>query len=442
MEHQRIRAAIRSELWAITPEALQQIDAIAHGFGDPEAVAAKLGKPLANSRNVTVRDGVAIVPFIGPVFRYANLFSEISGATSIQTLATDFQTAVDDPNVKAIILEIDSPGGQVSGVSEFAAQVRAANAIKPVVSYVSNTSASAAYWVASAASEIVASDTARLGSIGAVMQLDGDEEDGSFKFISSQSPLKQVDPATDAGKAEYQKTVDALAEVFINSVADYRGVDPANVLTQFGQGGMMIASEAIAAGMADRLGSLETLIAQLSGGKPLSNPKRGNNTMSITRDVLAADHPDLLAAIIAEGHAAGLAEGKSLGAEAERVRIQGIEFLAMPGHDALVASLKFDGKTTAEQAALQILAAEKATRESMAGRIASDTPKPVKHSAPAFNDGDEDEDGDGEELTGAAKWEHEWKHSAALQAEFRSVDSYVAYQNASAKGLVKRVGAK
>jgi len=432
-----ILAAIQSELWAITPNALQQVVSIAQGFGDPEAVAAKIGKPLTNTRTVTMRDGVAIIPVIGPIMRYANVFSEISGATSIQLLATELQTAVDDPSVKSIILEIDSPGGQVAGVSDFAAQIRAAD--KPIHAYISNTGASAAYWIASAADSIIASDTAQVGSIGVVMQVSMEEEDGSIKFISSQSPLKHVNPGSDQGRMQYQKSVDALAEVFINAVAGYRGTTREQVIANFGNGGVFIAADAKAAGMVDSIGSLEPLIAQLSSGKNQFKTKTGQLTMNdMTRETIASDYPDIAKAFTDDGYAAGLAAGKAQGAEAERNRIQGIEALAMPGHDALIAQLKFDGVTTAAEAALQIIAAEKQTRTAMAAKIVADTPPPVPHATPAFADGGDD---DNVHLTGSAKWEHEWDSSAALQAEFKTRGAYVAYQSASEKGLVRKMGA-
>lgn len=434
-----ILAAIQTELWAITPDALQQVVAIAQGFGDPEAVSAKIGKPLTNTRTVTIRDGVAVVPVIGPIMRYANVFSEISGATSIQMLATDLQTAVDDAAVKAIILEIDSPGGQVSGVSELAAQIRAANQQKPVVAYISNTGASAAYWIASAAGSIVASDTAQIGSIGVVMQASLKEEAGTIKFISSQSPLKHINPGSNLGKNQYQKAVDSIAEVFIGAVAGYRGTSRETVIANFGNGGMFIAADAIAAGMADQLGSMESVIAQLASGKNQIKSKTGKTTMNdITRDTIASDYPDIAKAFTDDGYAAGLIAGRAQGAEAERSRIQGIEALAMPGHDALIAQLKFDGVTTAAEAALQIIAAEKQTRTAMAAKIVADTPPPVPHATPAFADGGDD---DNVHLTGPAKWEHEWDSSAALQAEFKTRGAYVAYQAAFEKGLVRKMGA-
>lgn len=467
-KYQHILKAIQSELWAITPDALNQIIAIAQGFGDPEALSAKLGKPLANTQTVIIRDDVAIVPVIGPIFRYANLFTEISGASSVQNLAVDLQTALDDQSIRGIVLEIDSPGGQVAGISEFAAQIRAGNILKPIVAYISDTGASAAYWLASAAGEIVAADTARIGSIGVVMQAMSGDEEGTIKFISSQSPLKQADPKTDVGKLQYQKTVDALAEVFIGAVAEYRNTTREAVIANFGYGGMVIATEAIAAGMADRLGSLESLILRLSSTSltasrsgqvhQLSNPGRSlsgvegrslltssrqgnlamNQPLPLTREIIAADHPDLYKAITEEAYAAGLNAGIAQGSEAERSRIQGIEALATLGHDKLIAEFKYDGKTTAEQAALKILTAEKDTRASMATKLAAETPQPVPLAPAAFNDGK----GEEEKLIGQEKWEYEWKHSAELQAEFISMGAYVAYQKASEQGLIKHLGAK
>jgi len=441
--HSHVLKALQSSLWAITPEALNQVIAIAQGFGDPEAVATRLGKPLANTHSSSLRDGVALVPVIGPIFRYADLFTQISGATSIQTLATDLQTAVDDPAVKAIILEIDSPGGQVAGVSEFAAQVRAATAIKPVTAYISDIGASAAYWIASAAGEIVVSNTARVGSIGVVMQASINDDENTIKFISSQSPLKHADPASDIGKAQNQKTVDNLAEVFITAVMDYRATTREAVIANFGLGGMHIAGDAIAVVMADRLGSLEALITQLSGIPSFLNPSRQgkpamNQPQTLTKESLFAEQPDFAKTLTDEYYQAGLSVGIAQGAENERARIQGIEALATLGHDALIAQFKFDGKTTAAEAALKILGAEKTAREAMSAKLSDDTPKPVPHAAPAFNDDNADKT---TQLTGKDLWEHQYKTDATLKAEFPTMTSYVAYQTAVEKGLVKRLGA-
>ena len=83
--------------WAILPESLETILSIAGRYNDdPEAVAAKIGRPLNNTRTVSMRGDTAVIPVHGPIFRYANLFTEISGATSIEVMATDLQKAMDE----------------------------------------------------------------------------------------------------------------------------------------------------------------------------------------------------------------------------------------------------------------------------------------------------------------------------------------------------------
>ena len=112
----RVLAAIAADIWAILPESLEQIFEIASRLGDPEALAVKAGQRLESSPRVEVRDGVAILPVRGPIVRYADMFSAVSGATALSTLARDFQAALVDPAVSAIVLEMDSPGGQATGI--------------------------------------------------------------------------------------------------------------------------------------------------------------------------------------------------------------------------------------------------------------------------------------------------------------------------------------
>lgn len=264
---------VAAQPWAIQPDMLETIAAIARRENEsPEAVAAKLGRPLQNTRTVAVRDGVAVVPITGPIMRYANLFTEISGATSLEILARDFNAAINDSTIKAIVLEIDSPGGQAAGISEFAQMVRAAN--KPVVAYVGDIAASAAYWIASAADEIVVSKTGMVGSIGAVVAIDTRRTPGVLEIVSNQSPRKRVDIATDEGRAQIQARIDALAQVFIDDVANYRGISAKDVMSNFGQGDTRMGAEAVALGMADRLSTLEDVIGQLANSKQTSNEEK------------------------------------------------------------------------------------------------------------------------------------------------------------------------
>jgi capsid assembly protease len=383
--HQRILAAIQSELWAITPEALQQVIAVAQGLNDaPEAVAAKLGRPLDNTRTVTRRGDVAVVPVTGPIFRYANLFTQISGATSIQQLGTDFAAAVADPTIRGIVLEIDSPGGQVAGVSEFAQMVRAATEQKPVVAYVSHLGASAGYWIPAAAASIVVADTAILGSIGVVMRAQLGKNANDIEIVSSQSPDKRVDPATEHGLAKIQALVDAQAQVFIDAVAEYRGMSIEQVTAT--QGGLLVGAAAVTSGLADRVGSLEGVIAELNR-KPNTNrgfsmPSSADTNPAITRELIAADYPAIANAFRDEG----FAEGQKVGAEQERDRIQSVEAQCLPGHEGLIGRLKFDGKTTGPEAAVQVLAAESEKLAAMSKQLKAEAPTAQPHAeAPMGN---------------------------------------------------------
>ena len=442
-EATRVLDAICTQQWAITEQWLATIIDIAdRKQSDMQAVLTARGEQLVNTEGVTMRDGVAVLPVRGPIFRYANMFTQISGATSIDALATDFGQAVANPAVKAIVLEIDSPGGMVAGVSEFAAQIRDATKIKPVVAYVSDTGASAAYWIASAASELVIRDTAGVGSIGTVMQTMRGGNDGSVKFVSSQSPYKQARPDSEAGQRLYQAHVDALAQVFVDSVAAYRGVTSEKVLSDFGQGAMLIGAAAVTAGMADRLGSLESIIAGLAG----DNRKRAF-AMNITRELIAAEHPAIADAFRAEGaagvvltvdsikasHPAVIAAILAEGATTERNRIKAVQDQTLPGYEKQIGAMMFDGATTGEQAAVAVLKLERDARGNQAAAIVADggqlavVPAAPAPAAPAALDS----------LPLDERSKAEWDSSASIRSQFASLKIYQAYQRAVADGQVK-----
>jgi ClpP class serine protease len=256
--------------WAIRPDVLEQILAIAAREHEvtPEALEAYRAESVARADTLEQRGSVAILTATGPLFRRANLFTEFSGATSYDILRRDLQVALDNRDVRSILLNIDSPGGAVNGCGELAKAIYAAE--KPVVAYVGGTGASAAYWLASAARQVVVDDSAELGSIGVLLGItDTREQDRArgvrdIEFVSSQSPMKNPDPDLPEGAASYQKRADDLAAVFIAAVAKHRGMMPAEVTAEFGQGGVFVGADAVAAGMADSVGTFEDTLARLS----------------------------------------------------------------------------------------------------------------------------------------------------------------------------------
>lgn len=262
---------VASRIWAIDPSWLKLILSIADRKDESQirAVLSKSGRPLDFTKTAIIRDQTAVIPIFGPIFPRASFFYDISGATSVEVIAKDFISAIENPSVGSILFNIDSPGGEVTGISELSNMIFEARDKKPITAYVMGFGASAAYFIASAAEEVVLDATAEVGSIGVVAVYEDDkgkkEKQGirDIEFVSSQSPNKRPNLDTEGGRAQIQARIDRIADVFIESVARNRIVSRETVLKDFGQGGLFVGKDAVSAGLADRLGSLEGVLADL-----------------------------------------------------------------------------------------------------------------------------------------------------------------------------------
>lgn len=265
---------ITNEPWATTSDTLENIINIAQRQNaNPATIAAQLGRKLQNTYAVSIRNNVAIIPIRGPLFRYANIFTAISGATSYELLARDFNSALIDESVKAILFDIDSPGGEVNGCSELADMIYNARGKKPIIAYASGNCCSGAYWIAAACDEIVVTDTAVVGSIGVVAVYEREDDKNKIEIVSSQSPLKRINPDTPEGQSKLQARLDTLAEVFINKIATYRDTSTETVIKDFGQGDVFVGKKAIWQGLANRQSSFERILTDL-------NKERENENMN------------------------------------------------------------------------------------------------------------------------------------------------------------------
>lgn len=263
---------LNKTIWAITPEMMGTMADIARESRKTcDAIAREMGKDMKDANAASIRDGVAVIKVSGPLFRYANLMTRICGATSYELLAQDFNKAVQNPNIKGILLDIDSPGGEVNGCSELSDMIYQARGTKPIIAYASGACCSGAYWIASACDKILAADTAILGSIGVVSIFEKDDEDKTIEIVSSQSPNKRPDINTEEGKAKIQAQVDELAEVFIAKVARNRGITAVDVVKEFGAGDVSVGQYAVRNGLADGLSSFEDIISSLNQEKTIMN---------------------------------------------------------------------------------------------------------------------------------------------------------------------------
>lgn len=352
-----------SQPWLMLPAALDNLLAISDRLGDPMALEAKRAERLDNTRRVTMRNGVAVVPVVGPIFRYANLFTEISGATSTQVLATDIQQALDDPKVKAIVLNIDSPGGVASGINELAELIYAGRDRKRIVSYIGGTGASAGYWIASAASEIVIDEASLAGSIGVVVEavVEGENATGRkrYQIVSRNAPNKRPDLATEEGRAKIGETIDALGEVFVGKVARNLGVAAEKVPEMGDHGGLRVGADAVKHGLAHRVGSLEALITELAKPAITTNPRIHTMTTVTTtaelRTALAAG-TDPATIEIAQASQPDLGAIRTEAATVERERIKGINALASKGFEQEIEAA-IDNGSSVEATALVLFKA-------------------------------------------------------------------------------------
>lgn len=273
MLYERLIAAAVASPWAIDPIKLAVISSFlsrkARGEQIPE-YEIEAAKQKARKAGPTPPGGVGLVPIYGTITQRADLFTEWSGGTSTDAVGQRIDELSADPNVRAIVLDVDSPGGSVYGVAELADKIRAVAKDKKVIGVANSEAASAAYWLLSQASEVVVTPNGQVGSIGVyVMHVDQSEAlralGQEVTFVSagerkvagnSYGPLDQI------GREELQKSVDDYYAKFTASVAKGRGRMQSTVQGGFGKGGMVRAEEAVSEGMADKIGTLESVLGR------------------------------------------------------------------------------------------------------------------------------------------------------------------------------------
>ncbi len=278
LKYRRILGRVYASPWAIQGRRLADILDVLHfqaggGKLSVAEVAEYVGLEAAAPRAQAAGGGIQVLAMHGIISHRAEMLHDISGpgSTSTEQLSRRLQQALADPHTGAIVLDVDSPGGSVEGVPELAAELRAARGVKPVVAVANTLAASAAYWLASQADEIVISPSAEVGSIGVFAahrdiseQLANEGERVTLvhagKYKVEGNPYEPLD---DEAREEIQRKVDEAYVEFVDAVAAGRGVSSAKVRKDFGEGRTLGAKAALAAGMVDRIETLEQTINRL-----------------------------------------------------------------------------------------------------------------------------------------------------------------------------------
>jgi signal peptide peptidase SppA len=217
---------------------------------------------------------VAVIPLSGFLSQKPSLFSALFGGTSVQAFAREVVSALADPSVGAVVMDVDSPGGEVFGVPEAAAQIRADRGSKPLMAVANPIAASAAYWLASQADEMAVTPSGLAGSIGVfaahVDESKALEQAGLSVTLVSYGRRKtegaSTGPLSEDALAGIQARVDAFGRMFEADVARGRRVSAAKVASDFGEGAVMTAEESVSAGLADRVATLDAVVSRVAGG--------------------------------------------------------------------------------------------------------------------------------------------------------------------------------
>lgn len=224
--------------------------------------------PRTERRVASQAGGVAVIPVRGVIIPRPNIFEMFGLATSAQTIGQSVHVAMDDPEIKAVVMHVNSPGGVVSGVPELAGELRGLRGRKPIVAHADYLMASAAYWIASSADEIIASPSAMVGSVGVYgMHIDqsGWLEQMGLKVTLIADPDEKVEgnsfePLSQSAQAHIQKLVSNDLNMFRADVAAGRSMKAADIADSWAR--IYQPREALAMGMIDKIRPLsETLQA-------------------------------------------------------------------------------------------------------------------------------------------------------------------------------------
>jgi len=228
--------------------------------------------------------GIAVIPIHGTLVRRAVGLDAASGLTSYARIAADIDAALAAPEVAGILLDIDSPGGEAGGVFELGAHIRAANAVKPVWAHAGDAAFSAAYALACATQHVSVSATGGVGSIGVIaLHIDQSVRNAQagLSITALTAGAHKNDgtphaPLTPQATAALQAEIDRLYALFLDHVAQMRGLDAEAVRAT--EAALYFGDDAVASGLADAVAPFTTTLADFSAALNGRGRSPGFNT--------------------------------------------------------------------------------------------------------------------------------------------------------------------
>ena len=365
---------ILSEAWFATPRCVEQLLAQVARVD----VAAERPQPTAVGTPQIMNGGIRIVDIRGPMLKYAGFWTWVLGGVSTFELRKEINSAASDNTVAGIVLRIHSGGGEVAGTDDLALAVREASKRKPVVAFIEDMGASAAYYVASQAGRIVATESALVGSLGVLSIL----ADRSIEFtkagvtvhVVGTADLKGMGvagkPVTEADIEELTRIVQAAGDLFMRRVADGRRL-PMDRVTAVFDGRMYTAGKANKLGLIDAVGSMESVLTELAAPSRMGPQP----TLSELRAAVPSADVDFLIYARREGWTVAQAAGEFAKREASKPASLADLRAELPAapmdflHEAQTAGLSTSGATALwHERESKAAAAEASRRERQAQR--------------------------------------------------------------------------
>ena len=291
MRYQHIIKAIASQPWAMHPDHLRlMVEIVGQRIANGGPYTAQEIEAKLEGRRVSQvaksPGNIAVIPVRGVISNRMSLMSDLSQlGASAEQIEQKILAAYNDDTVKAIVLDVDSPGGAAAGTPELANTIRSLRGDKPIIAQVNALSASAAYWIASAADEIVSVPSGQIGSIG-VITIHEDisamlENEGVKETVITSSKYKgegnPYEPLSDEAREYTQSIVDEYDSMFVKAVAEGRGVKAADVKANYGQGRLLTAQNALSIGMIDRIGTMRETLTRLGAKYDQDKRTRANS---------------------------------------------------------------------------------------------------------------------------------------------------------------------
>ncbi len=332
-----------------------------------------------------VANGIAIITITGSLVNRGAWIGANSGLTSYEGIGHQIRTAAADPAVHSVILDLHSPGGEAVGAFETAALVRDLTATKRTVAIVNGMAASAAYAIASGASEIVTTETGVSGSIGVVLlhadfsrQLDRDGVTPTLIHAGAHKvDGNPFEPLSDDVRDSLQAEVDSFYDAFLATVAKGRGNRLSTAAARNTEARTFIGQAAVAAGIADRIGTFESVLVELSrapskSGRSTSRTRRSSMSENIGAPA-AMDDAGITQAEYDKAVAAAHSAGEAAGAKAATDRFA-----------AIVSADGIKGSATRMSAAIDLAVRSPGmSTEDVAAFISANVAETTKAASPA-----------------------------------------------------------